>query len=210
MLASLLGSKLRANVLGWLFSHPDERFFVRQLASLLGEDHANLGRELARLADMGIVVCETEGRQKYYQANRACAVFEELRSLAVKTTGIADVLRDALEALRRDIVVAFIYGSFAAGDHDAESDVDLMVVGNVGFGEVVSAIAPGEPKLGREINPTVYSPDEFRRKVQARHHFLTVVQQGPKTFLIGNEHELVAMVGEEETEETSDEPRGDR
>jgi len=88
MLAQLLGSRLRAKLLGWLFSHPDERYFVRQLTALLGEDSTNVSRELARLEKMGILVSTLEGRQKYYRANRQCAVFPELCGLAIKTAGI--------------------------------------------------------------------------------------------------------------------------
>ena len=100
MLSKLLGSKPRAKVLGWLFLHPDERYFVSQLKSLLDDDSTNISRELARLEKMGILTCQTEGRQKYYQVNRECPVFSELEGLVRKTAGLADVLRDAFKPLR--------------------------------------------------------------------------------------------------------------
>lgn len=111
MLAYLLGSRLRAKVLGWLFSHPDERYFVRQLTGLLEEDSTNISRELARLEKMGVLVSTQEGRQKYYQANSECAVFPELRGLALKTAGLANVLREVLAPMASQIAVAFVYGS---------------------------------------------------------------------------------------------------
>ena len=103
MLETLLGSKLRAKVLGWLFSHPDERYYVRQLTSLVEEDSTNVSRELARLEKIGILVSTTRGNQKYYQANRESPVFDELHGLMIKTAGIADVLRSALLPAHKQI-----------------------------------------------------------------------------------------------------------
>jgi len=108
LLDRILGSTLRAKVLAWLLTHPDERYFVRALASILGEDSTNLSRELARLTALGVLSCQTEGRQKYYQANRKCPVFQELQGLVIKTMGVADVLRSALAPLASGIEVAFV------------------------------------------------------------------------------------------------------
>ncbi len=193
MLAKLLGSRLRARVIGWLFTHTDERYFGRQLAVILGEDSTNLSRELARLAKMGVLVCRQEGRQKYYRANSACPVFAELRGLAVKTAGVADVLREALAALAKSVRVAFIYGSLARGEENARSDVDVMVVGSATFGEVVDALTPTQERLAREVNPTVYSSREFSSKLASGHHFLTRVCEESKIFLRGDENDLAGL-----------------
>jgi len=195
MLSKLMGSGLRAKLLGWLFTHHDERYFVRQLATLLNEDSTNISRELARLEKMGMLVCQKEGRQKYYQANAGCAIFKELRGLALKTTGVADVLRDALAPLAKRIRVAFIYGSLARGEESAASDLDLLVVGNVKFGDVVSALGPVQETLGREVNPTVYPPSEFRSKLAGGHHFLTTVMNGSRVYIIGDKSELERLAG---------------
>ena len=193
MIDKLFGSKLRARILSWLFLHVDERYFVRQLKGLLKEDVSNISRELSRLADMGILICQTEGRQKYYQANKDCPVFAELRGLILKTAGLVDVLRGALKPLSKKIKLAFVYGSFAANSAKAGSDVDLMVIGSCSFGEVVDAVANAQEKLGREINPSVYPVDEFKNKIAAGHHFIKTVMAGAKIFLIGDEHELGTM-----------------
>lgn len=190
MLDKLFGSKLRSKVLCWLFLHPDERYFVRQLKSLLKGDAANISRELSRLAGMGILTCQTEGRQKYYQVNHKCPVFSELEGLVRKTDGLADVLKDSLLSLSKKTKVAFIYGSFATNSAKAASDVDLMVIGSCSFGDVVDAIHYSQDKLGREINPSVYPVDEFRKKAAGRHHFIKTVLNNPKIFLIGDEDEL--------------------
>ncbi|HOX06737.1 MAG TPA: nucleotidyltransferase domain-containing protein [Planctomycetota bacterium] len=193
MLDKLLGSKLRARVIGWFYTHPDERYFVRQLTALLGEDSTNLSRELARLADLGVLTREEEGRQKYYRANPQCAVFSELRSMAVKTFGVGDILSAALAPLADHIRAAFIYGSFARGEEQARSDVDVMIVGDATFGDVVEALHPVQEKLGREVNPTVYPEAEFREKLAAGHHFLTSVFSAPKIFLRGDERDLAGL-----------------
>ncbi len=190
MLAELLGSRLRAKILGWLFSHPDERYFGRQLAGLLKEDSTNISRELTRLAKMGILKCQAEGRQKYYQPDKACPVFAELRGFVLKTFGLVDVLRYALKPLTKKIKAAFVYGSFAADSAKANSDIDLMVIGSCTFDEVVDAVGKAQDKLGREVNPSVYPADEFKKKISAGHHFLKTVMANPKIFLIGNENEL--------------------
>lgn len=194
MLKKLLGSRLRARVLGWLFTHPDERFFVRQLQTLLGEDKTNLSRELARLAKMGVLTSCTEGRQKYYQANRNSPIFSELQMLVSKTIGVADMVRSGLAPLTDRIDCALIYGSLAAGQTRVDSDVDLLVVGVVTFAEVVSTLATVQEDLGREINPSVFPRSEFRERLAAGDHFLRSVLAGPKIMLIGDERELTEMV----------------
>jgi len=184
-------------VLGWLFSHPDERYFVRQLTTLLGEDSTNVSRELARLEKTGILVLTTEGKQKYYQANRRSPLFNELHGLIVKTAGVADVLRSALAlapAMER-IKVAFVFGSIASGGERRTSDIDMMVVGRISFEDVVSLLSPAEEKLGREVNPVVYPITEFKQKVKEDHHFVKTVLEGEKIFLIGDEDELTKLAG---------------
>jgi len=193
MLATILGSKLRAKVLGWLFTHPDERYFVRQLTTLLGEDSTNVSRELARLEKTGVLILTTEGKQKYYQANRGSPVFNELHGLIVKTAGVADILRSALAPAMERIKVAFIFGSIASRTEERTSDIDMMVIGETTFSEIVSLISPAQRTLGREINPVVYPASEFKQKIQENHHFLKTVLESDKIFLVGDEHELARL-----------------
>lgn len=190
MLETLLGSKLRAKVLGWLFSHPDERYFVRQLTSLVKEDSTNVSRELARLEKTGILVTTTEGKQKYYQANRQSPLFNELHGLMLKTVGVADIIKKALEPRMADIKLAFIFGSVARSTDDRRSDIDLMMVGKISFGDAVSLLTPAEQKLGREVNLVVYPIAEFKKKVKEDHHFVKTVLEDEKIFMIGDEDEL--------------------
>lgn len=193
MLEKPIGSRVRAKALAWLLTHPDESFFVRQLETVLSEDSTNLSRELARLARLGILTCEHRGKEKFYQADRRCPVFRELQALAIKTTGVADTLRTALAPLAGRLVVAFIYGSFAEGEPSADSDVDIVVIGDVSFAEVVSALARAQRKLSPEVNPTVYPPREFRGKARASDHFVSSVLRRQKIFLIGDEDDLAGL-----------------
>lgn len=193
MLDLLFNSKLREKVLGWFLLHSDERFFVRQVSSILREDSTNVSRELARLAQAGVLSMRREGRQKYYQADKSCPVFEELRGLVLKTSGFAGILRAALDPLAADIAVAFVHGSFARGANNFESDIDMVIIGDVSFGDVAAAMQAPQEKLKREINPVVYSPDEFRDKLNSGNHFINEIQSKPKIFIVGGESDLTRL-----------------
>ena len=177
-------------MLGWLFTHPDERYFVRQLTSLLKEDSTNVSRELARLEKTGILVSTKEGKQKYYQANRKSPVYDELHGLVVKTVGVVDVLRSALAPATERIKVAFVFGSIASGNEDKASDIDMIIIGEISFGDVSALLHEAEEQLGREINQVVYSQQEFNTRVAQQQNFVTNVLNNEKIFIIGDEYEL--------------------
>jgi predicted nucleotidyltransferase len=188
--AAVLFRKTRRQLLGWLFTHTDESFYVRELVRVSGAAAGAVSQELDELAAAGILRRTARGNLVFYRANSASPIFEELKSIFVKTAGLSDQLRRALGPLRDRIHVALIYGSAARGSLRAPSDVDLLVVGEVPFGDVVSALAAAQSSLGREINPVVYSAKEFRSKLRARHHFLTTVMRGPLQFLVGGPSDL--------------------
>lgn len=193
MIEAIFGSKLRIKILGWLYTHTDRRYFVRQLTNLIKEDSTNVSRELIRLEKAGIVVSTTEGRQKYYQANSKSPIFNELKSIVRKTFGVADVIREALAPVSGGIKAAFIFGSVARSSDDRKSDIDVMIIGDVTFDEVVSALSPAENTLGREINSVVYPVTEFSKKVNKDHYFVKNVLGKEKIFLIGDEDELARL-----------------
>ena len=193
MIEAIFGSKLRIKILGWLYTHTDRRYFVRQLTNLIKEDSTNVSRELIRLEKAGIVVSTTEGRQKYYQANSKSPIFNELKSIVRKTFGVADVIREALAPVSGGIKAAFIFGSVARSSDDRKSDIDVMIIGDVTFDEVVAALSPAENTLGREINSVVYPVAEFSKKVRKDHYFVKNVLGKEKIFLIGDEDELARL-----------------
>lgn len=190
VLADVLFGVTRQRLLSWLLSRPDERFYLRELVRATGSGLGPVQRELAQLERAGIVTRHSQGKLAYFQANPDCPVIAELRSIVTKTTGVVEHLHAALAGLTQRVVVAFVYGSFARGQERSTSDVDIMVVGDVAFGELVEALASAQSILQREINPSVYSAEEFRRKVGAGHHFLTQVLREPKIFVIGGAREL--------------------
>ena len=184
-------------ILAVLYSRPDEEFYLRELARSSGTTASSLQRDLAALARAGIVLRTERGHQVYFRANRACPVFDELRGLVVKTFGVAEILREALRTLADHIDAAFVYGSVARGEERAGSDIDLFVVGDAGFGELIEALAPAQRRLAREINPTIFPREEFARKLHAGNHFLATVLEERKLFLIGGQDELESLARQE-------------
>jgi uncharacterized protein len=190
---SVLFGRARRLILGWLLGHPDDTFFLRQLVRQTGLSPGSVQRELAALVSAGLVKRTTQGRQVYFQADSESPVFGELRSLFLKTAGVADVLREGLRPLKERIVAAFVFGSAARGELRNNSDIDVLVVGDVSFGEVVVALSEAQRVLGREVNPTVYPVGEFREKLRNGHHFLNAVLSEPYVLVIGDRDELEGL-----------------
>ncbi|MFH1841653.1 MAG: nucleotidyltransferase domain-containing protein [bacterium] len=184
---SLFG-KSRLAVLSLLYLNADDRFYLRQIVSLTHLGMGAVQREVRNLSDGGIILREREGRQVYFQANRDCPVFADLKGILIKTAGLVDILRERLAVLAQDCQVAFVYGSFAEGSETAESDVDVMLVGDVSFAAVSDALGDVQTSLRREVNPTVYPTPEFRKKLSTP--FIATIMKKPKLFLIGDANEL--------------------
>lgn len=189
---SLFG-KTRQALLALLYARADEEHLQESLIQLAGLGRGTVQRELEFLARAGVVRRTVRGRQVYFQANAESPIYAELRGLVVKTSGVADALRAALASLAGRIRVAFIYGSIAKGAERRGSDVDAMVIGEVSFAQASEALSRAQKAIGREVNPSVYAPADFRAKVGAKHHFLRTVLKGEKIFLIGDEHELARL-----------------
>jgi predicted nucleotidyltransferase len=188
--ASLLFGAYRRDALALLLLHPEESRHVREIARAIGKAPGTLLRELNALAAAGVLVRKPLGNQVHFQANPDCPIYEELRSILKKTVGVADVLREALAPLGPKVRAAFVYGSVARGDERARSDLDVMVVGEASFGDVVAALAPAQESLRREVNPNVYPALEFRKKLAARDPFLKRVLAGHKIYIVGGEDDL--------------------
>jgi len=143
---------------------------------------------------VGLITAQSIGNQKHYTANCTSPLFTELRSIVLKTFGLADVLREALAPIASQIHIAFIYGSIAKQEDTATSDVDLMLVcDNLTYADLFKLLEEAQVKLGRPIHPTFYSPAEWARKYQANNNFLTQLVKQPKIFLIGTEDELIKL-----------------
>jgi len=184
-LGDLLFGQTRSRILALLYGHPDETFFVRQIARQIETSVGTVQRELETLSGIGLVDRSASGKQVYYRASSAHPAYAELRALIAKTSGIFQMLTSALAPIAQKITVAFVYGSMARQEETAASDVDLMVVGDVTLDEILEHLAPVEQASGRAINPTLYSENEFRSKLKGNNHFLKSVLNGATVPLIG-------------------------
>ena len=192
-LADALFTQTQQRVLGLLFGQPQRSFTVSDVIATAGTGSGAAQRELTKLAASGLLTVQPVGNQKRYQANPDSPVYAELTGIIQKTVGLAEPLRVALTPLTGDIVAAFVYGSVAKRTDTAASDIDLMVVSDeLGFADVVMALQPAQEKLGREINPTLYSRAELRKRMKDRNGFVIRVLAQPKIWLIGGEHDLAA------------------
>jgi predicted nucleotidyltransferase len=190
LLCGGLFGKTRQAVLALLYGRADSSFYTKQILDAVKSGRGTVQRELKNLTDTGIIIREVQGRQVYYRANARCPIFDELKSIVRKTFGVADVIRQSLATNADKIRVAFIFGSVAKSTDDRRSDIDLMVVGKISFGDVVSLLTPAEQKLAREVNLVVYPIAEFKKKVKEDHHFVKTVLEDEKIFVIGDEDEL--------------------
>lgn len=185
--ADALFSSTQQRVMSYLFGQPERSFFASELIALAGSGSGAVQRELARLVASGLITTHEVGRQRHYQANPDAPIYEELRSIMVKTSGVASPLRAALEPLADRIVFAVVYGSVAKGSATAASDIDLLVVGDrLLLEDLYKALSPAEKQLTRKINPTLYSKAEFAQRVRKKSAFLTKVLAGAQIPLIGD------------------------
>jgi predicted nucleotidyltransferase len=190
-LTELLSSRVKAEIFRLLFGPGAQELHVREIARRARLNDATVRQELRRLARVGVVVARRDGNRTCYRANAEHPLHPDIRSLVRKTSGLADVLREALRGL--EVPVVFVFGSVATGEEKAGSDVDLMVVGTLTMRELTKRLSGVAERLGREVNPHILSPGEFARRRKEGDHFLTTVLRGPKLFVIGDEHELTGL-----------------
>ena len=184
--------KTRQLILSAVLMQANRWWYLSDLAKHLGLSPSSLQRELKALTTAGILRRRTEGNRVYFQADTDCPFFPELRGIIVKTVGIVDVLADVLKPFRKKIEWAFVFGSIAKTEERSASDVDLMVIGDVGLAELSERLMKAEKRIGREVNPHVYSRKEVAKKLKEGHHFLSTVFKEDKIFVIGKADELEA------------------
>ena len=190
-LADALFTRTQQRVLGVLFGRPDRSFYASELIRTAGTGSGAAQRELARLENSGLVVGRRIGHQKHYQANSASPLFEELRSIVLKTVGLAGPLRDALRPVASAVRAAFVYGSVAKAADRSGSDIDLMVISDsLTYADVFGALERVAKTVGRQVNPTVYTVAEFSKRTREENAFVTRVLEQPKVWVIGSEHDL--------------------
>ena len=163
---------VRQSVLAATLTRPEKWWYLSELAEFLHKRPSSLQRELSSLEQSGILQQRKDGRRTYFKAETRSPIFRELRSIFEKTAGLIPTLRHALRPFDDKIICAFVYGSVARREEHATSDVDLMVIGDVGLAELAPPLRKAEKRLGREVNVTNYSVDEFRKKVAQNDHFV--------------------------------------
>lgn len=190
-LVQILSSRVRASIFQLLFGLRNKEIHVRQLARESGMAEATVRQELHKLNNLGLVTKRRSGNRVYYGANQDHPLFPDIHQLVLKTAGLVDVLSKAIG--KSDIRCAFVFGSVAQSKESAGSDVDLMVIGRIGFRKLVSRLSGVAEKIGREVNPHVMSEPEYLKRLKAKDHFVTHVLDGPKLFIVGTQDDFEAM-----------------
>ncbi len=191
-LAAIL-SPTRQAILTTLFLRPEKSWYLSELASSLGTGPSSLQREVDALVRVGILEKRIDGRRSYIKPNRNSPIFPELRGLIEKTNGVVPMLQEAIKGTK-GLRIAFIYGSFARGQEGSASDVDLMLIGSLSIMEISSRLRAVEKAVGRQVNPTVFSLEEFVKNLAQKNHFLRTVMRGEKIMLLGSQDELESIV----------------
>jgi len=193
ILAELLSSKIRAEIFRILFGvDPDTELHMREIERRTGFAIGTVQKELQKLQRLEIISRLKDGNRVYYRANTAHPLYPDIRSLVLKTSGLADVIKNALTN-EKGIKVAFIFGSLARQEDKATSDVDLMVIGNISLSKLTGLLMDVAGKIGREINPHAFTEKEFIKRRSEQDHFLNQVLESPKIFIIGTENDLAEM-----------------
>ncbi len=205
ILSSLLNATLQG-VLAATVLRPSREWYLSDLAAYLKVRPSSLQRPLAKLIEAGILLRRESGNRVYYRSDPACPIFHELASILTKTTGLAEPLREALARFGDGIQAAFIHGSIAQGRERSESDVDLIIIGDAPSFDLTLALRPPSDRIGRKVNFSRYSREEFAAKVTSGHHFLTAVLRKQRIFLIGGELDLDKAAGRKTRDCRADEP----
>ena len=191
ILPDILSSRGRAEIFRLLFGVSSQELHLRELERRSSLALGTIQQEIKKLEGMQLVVARKDGNRVYYSANTVHPLYEDIRSLVLKTSGLIEVLREALS--KAGVASAFVFGSVARGEEGAEGDIDIMIVGDVGLKVVSGWLSGVSEKLGREVNPHVLEVDEFRRRCQSGDGFLGRVLESPKLFVVGDEDELAGL-----------------
>lgn len=192
-IADALFSRTQQRVLSLMFGQPERTFAMTELIALANSGSGAVQRELQRLLDSKLVISLGAGRQKRYQASAAAPIFEELRAIIEKTTGIPEQLRRALAPLGARIQLALLFGSVAKETDTASSDIDVLLVSDeLALDDVFAALEGAEQRLGRRVSPTLYTSKELHRRRQQGHPFLSRVLDGKHLVLVGSEDAIAA------------------
>jgi len=185
VIQSLISSSVRIAILKTLTINPRDSYNINELSRMTGFSLRGADKELKNLLSGGILKKRVVGNQHRYQLNPLCSIYPEIKAIIVKTVGIADVIKKVLDPLRKNIDHAFIFGSFASGDFEIESDVDLFVVSDLSGLKLTKVLSEAQDTIGRSINIAHFKGDEFSRRKKRKDHFISKVTSGPTINIIG-------------------------
>lgn len=192
ILKEILSSKIRAEIFRLLFDGSGIELHNREIVRRAGLGEAGIRNELHKLEEYDLIKRRTVSNRAYYRANQDHPLYDDIKNIVIKTVGLVSILRDVLNI--DDITGAFIFGSFANGNMKAVSDVDLLVIGSIGLRKLSDILYQVIDKINREVNPHIFSLQEFKKRLKKNDHFITSVMDSKKVFIIGSENELKAMV----------------
>ena len=190
-LSEILSSRTRAEIFKLLFGVAENELHIREIQRRSGLNDSSIRQELRKLERLDLVQWRKDSNRVYYQAKKDHPLYQDIHHLVLKTSGLVDVLRCVLQDKR--IQLAFVFGSIPKLEEKAASDVDLMVIGDIGLHSLATLLSGVSEKIGREINPHLFDGGEFRKRVEKGEHFISSVLKSPKIFIIGSEHDLEAM-----------------
>jgi len=188
-ITNIFKSKTRKALFRLFFTNPESEYYLRELERILYIPVSMIRKELIRLEEAGIFVSSRKGNLAYYFLNKSYPLFEEMKSIVFKTIGIKGLLKNIFEKIK-GVEVAFIYGSFAKNEENAKSDIDLFVIGKVDEDKLVAETGKLEKVLKREINYSLYSKNDFRKKKKEKDSFILDLLESPKIFLVGDKNDL--------------------
>lgn len=188
ILKTLFSSEVRIDILSHFFMHPNEKYYIRQLEKILDKPVSNIQQELVRLEKINLLSSSIEGNQKKYILKKEFPLYDELRNIFIKTVGLKDIIKNELKT-KKEIELVFIYGSFASGDETPQSDVDLMIIGDISNIKINKAIKKIEKKINRIINYSIYSKEEIEDRMKNNDNFIKTVLGEPIILIIGNKND---------------------
>jgi len=181
-------SKLREELSALYFTNPNKKYYLRELEKLLNFSLGNIRRELIKLENTGLFLIENKGNLVYYYLNQSYPLFEELKSIIFKTSGAPKIIQNLEKFI--GISQAIIYGSFAKGEEKGDSDIDLLIIGEVNEDKLIEVISKLERKLHREINYAIYGKEDFKKKDEGNPFILDILKE-KKIFLVGDEKKML-------------------
>ncbi len=191
ILTKILSSKARAEIFRILFGIDSNEYHLREIERRSGLAIDTIRKETINLETLGLIRRRNSGNRTYYIANKNHPLYETIHNLVLKTSGLSDILRQALST--NSIKIAFVFGSIATGEENADSDIDLFILGNISLRSLSKLLKEPSKKIGREINPHVMTLEEFIKRINEREHFVTSILELPKLMIKGNKDELERM-----------------